>query len=691
MSLDLLVEVGVEEIPAGYLAPALSALEERTAKVLTDAGLPFQKIQTWCTPRRLALAVWQLAERQEDMVQEVTGPPVKAAYDANGTPTKAAEGFARGQGVSVTELITVETPKGPYLAVRKEMKGRDASVVLAEMLPGLILGLPFPKYMRWGKGEIVFVRPIHWLVAVLEGKVLDMALGSIKAGNISHGHRFLHPGPVEINSPDEYEEKLKAVEVYVRSDDRMRMVEQEIDRVIKESGQPLTLVPDPELVDEVANLTELPVAILGRFNKRYLAMPADIPITAMREHQRYFAVTDENGKLAPHFVAINNTRTRDMSVVARGHERVLRARLDDARFYFEEDRKTKLEAKQDELKRVVFHTLLGTSWQKVERFTRLADHLADLLDPEVKPVLLRAASLCKCDLVTGVVSEFPALQGIMGREYALLDGEDPLTAQAIYEHYLPVRAGGDLPQSSAGALLSLADKIDTICGCFGVGLTPTGAADPFALRRQALGVINIILDRSYRISLAELIEFALGGLTDWLKKPVDEVKAEVMEFFRLRLKNQATGRGASTDGAEAVLALHHDDLVGADARVWALESIKQQPDFNDLAVAFKRVVNIIKKFGQRDGFDPDMAAASQEKALFRAAKAVEDQAEKLRKMDDFSGLLERIVGLKPEVDAFFDHVLVDDPDPEVKDNRLALLTRVSRLFDQVADFSKIST
>jgi glycyl-tRNA synthetase beta chain len=327
----------------------------------------------------------------------------------------------------------------------------------------------------------------------------------------------------------------------------------------------------------------------------------------------------------------------------------------------------------------------------VERFTRLADHLADLLDPDAKPVLLRAASLCKCDLVTGVVGEFPALQGIMGREYALLDGEAPLTAQAIYEHYLPVRAGGDLPQSSAGALLSLADKIDTICGCFGVGLTPTGAADPFALRRQALGVINIILDRAYRISLADLIDFALEGLTEWLKKPVDEVKTEVMEFFRLRLKNQATGRGASTDGAEAVLVLHHDDLVGADARVWALEAIKQQADFNDLAVAFKRVVNIIKKFGQRDGFDPALAAAEQEKALFQAVKAVEEQAESLRLQDDFSGLLERIVSLKPEVDAFFDHVLVDDPDPGIKDNRLALLTRVSRLFDLVADFSKIST
>jgi glycyl-tRNA synthetase beta chain len=691
MSHDLIIEVGTEEIPAGYLAPALTALEERSAKALNDAGLPFERIQTWCTPRRLALAVWQLKERQEDTVQEVTGPPVKAAYDANGSPTKAAEGFARGQGVSVTELITVETPKGPYLAIRKELKGRSAAEVLVEMLPPLILGLPFPKSMRWGKGEIVFVRPIHWLVAVFGGKVLDMSLGSIKAGNTSHGHRFLHTNPVEINSPDEYEEKLKAAQVLVRFDDRKQMVEQEIERVIKESDQALTLVPDPDLVDEVANLAELPAAILGRFNKRYLEMPSDIPITAMREHQRYFAVTDDQGNLAPHFVAINNTRVRDMSVVARGHERVLRARLDDARFYFKEDRKTPLEAKQEELQRVVFHTLLGTSWQKVERFTRLADHLADLLDPDAKPVLLRAASLCKCDLVTGVVGEFPALQGIMGREYALLDGEAPLTAQAIYEHYLPVRAGGDLPQSSAGALLSLADKIDTICGCFGVGLTPTGAADPFALRRQALGVINIILDRAYRISLADLIDFALEGLTEWLKKPVDEVKTEVMEFFRLRLKNQATGRGASTDGAEAVLVLHHDDLVGADARVWALEAIKQQADFNDLAVAFKRVVNIIKKFGQRDGFDPALAAAEQEKALFQAVKAVEEQAESLRLQDDFSGLLERIVSLKPEVDAFFDHVLVDDPDPGIKDNRLALLTRVSRLFDLVADFSKIST
>ena len=687
---NLLVEIGTEEIPAGYLAPALEALEKRLASALENARLSHGRLAVWGTPRRLALAVWDLADQQPDTIKEVTGPPVHSAYDANGRPTKAAEGFARGQGVDVSDLIVLEAKKGQYLAVRREEKGRPAPEVLVEMLPPLILGLPFPKSMRWGRGAITFVRPIHWLLAILGDEVLPMSLGDIKADRFSHGHRFLHPDPVEINSPDEYEDKLAEAHVVASFERRRELVQQEIDRV-SNPGTGLKVIPDEDLVTEVANLVEEPVAILGGFDQSFLELPQDILITAMREHQRYFALADSHGRLAPHFIAINNTRARDMDVVTRGHERVIRARLDDARFYFKEDRKTPLEAKQEELKKVVFHTLLGTSWQKVERFSSVAEYLSGLLDPSVKTNLLRAAALCKCDLVTGVVQEFPALQGLMGREYALLDGEVEEVATAIAEHYLPNRAGGELPATSTGALLSLADKIDTITGCFSVGLVPTGAADPYALRRQSLGVINIILDRNYRLSLKAVIDHALAGLTPWLKKPREEALAEVVEFFRLRLKNQLTGQGASTDGAEAVLSLHHDDLVAAVARVSALEEVKARPDFADLAVAFKRVVNIIKKFGAQEGFDLKFVSAEQEKALSEAAAQVEKQAQELIKADDYTGLLTDIVGLKPAVDNFFDHVLVDDPDAAIKANRLALLTRVSRLFELVADFSIITT
>lgn len=689
--LDLLVEVGTEEIPAGYMAPALAALEERLEKALNDAGLEHGSIKVWSTPRRLALAVWELAQQQPDVVQEVTGPPAKAAFDANGEPTKAALGFARGQGISVSELITIETAKGPYLAARKEVKGRSSGEVLAELLPPLILGLPFPKSMRWGIGDVVFVRPIHWLLAVLGGNVLPMALGEIKADNKSYGHRFMHSGPIEIASPDDYESKLAEASVVVSAEKRIELVRQEIDRVLAEAEPGTKLLPDDELVEEVANLVETPIAVLGGFDKAFLEMPIQAPTTAMREHQRYFALTDEDGSLRPYFIAVNNTRARDMDVVRRGHERVLHARLDDARFYFAEDRKTTLESKKQELERVVFHNRLGTSWQKVERFSALAAYLSDTLDPDVKDSLLRAAALCKCDLVTGVVGEFPSLQGLMGRAYARMDGEPEDVAQAIYEHYLPIRAGGDLPLTSAGALLSMADKMDTICGCFGVGLNPTGAADPFALRRQSLGVLNIILDRKYRISLSDIVDKALEGLSEWLRKPAAEVKADVMEFFRLRLKNQLTSQGASTDGAEAVLSLHNDDVVAASAKAWALEEIKARPDFGDLAVAFKRVVNIIKKFGAQEGFSLDRVTAPQEKELAEAAGDAEQKAVDLAGNDEYSKLLELIVGLKPTVDSFFDHVLVDDPDPDVKMNRMALLTKISRLFDLVADFSKIST
>jgi len=689
--IDFLFEVGTEEIPAGYLAPALAALEERLSQALTAARLDFKRLRTWATPRRLAVGLWGLAEGQADTLKEITGPPVKVAFDQAGRPTKAALSFAQNQGVDVADLITVETKKGEYLAVRRKEQGRPTAEVLTEILPPLILGLPFPKVMRWGRGEVAFVRPIHWVLAVLDGRVLPLSLGGITAADTSRGHRFLHPEPVEIDSPDDYENRLAAAHVIVSFDRRLDLVQEEIARAAAENGTDLRVLPDEELETEVANLVEEPAAICGRFDESFLKLPAPVLITAMREHQRYFALTDGQGRLQPYFIAVNNTRARDLNVVRRGHQRVLRARLDDARFYFEDDRKTTLESKQEALKEVVFHSLLGTSWEKVQRFTRLAEDLADRLDPAVKPVLLRAAGLCKCDLVTGVVGQFPSLQGVMGREYALLDGEPEEVAQAIQEHYWPIRAGGELPRTSAGALLSLADKIDTICGCFGVGLIPTGAADPYALRRQALGVINIILDQGYRLDLGRVIGQALTGLQSRLTRPAEAVRAEVLEFFRLRLKNQLTGQGASTDGAEAVLSLHYQDLVPAAARVWALEEIKARLDFQDLAVAFKRVVNIIKKFGAKADFDPNLLAENEEKALLAAVEDVAAQTRTLASADDYAGLLRLIVGLKPAIDTFFDRVLVDAPDPKLKTNRLALLTRIADLFALIADFSKIST
>ncbi|MDR2724766.1 MAG: glycine--tRNA ligase subunit beta, partial [Candidatus Adiutrix sp.] len=494
---NFILELGVEEIPAGYFAPAIKFLEERLPRVLTEAHLPFERFKIWGAPRRLAFGLWGVTPHQPDIEEEIVGPPLSAAYDSNGNPTRAATGFAGGQGVPVSDLKTVATPKGQYLAVKKNVKGRPADAILAETLPDLLASLPFPKTMRWGTGEHSFVRPVHWLLAVLDGEVLPISFKGATADRVSYGHRFLHPEVVIITSPDEYESQLAEAHVQVDFETRRDLVRQEIERAVREHNVDLRLVKDEELVEEVANLLEEPVAILGHFDFHFLDLPLAVAISAMKDHQRYFAITDSKGRLAPYFVAVNNTRARDMDVVRKGHERVLRARLDDARFYYNEDRKARLEERIEALKGVVFHKLMGTSWEKVERFKALALGLADQAGPSLKPKLERAADLCKCDLVTGVVQEFPTLQGLMGREYALKDGEDQEVAEAIMEHYLPNRAGGDLPASSLGAILSVADKLDTICGCFAVGLIPTGAADPFALRRGALGIINIFLDRGW--------------------------------------------------------------------------------------------------------------------------------------------------------------------------------------------------
>lgn len=689
---DLIVELGVEEIPAGYFAPAISFLEDRLVKALGAARLPFDSLKIWGAPRRLGLGLWGLTDHQPDVEEEVVGPPLSAAYDSNGNPTRAATGFAGGQGVSVSDLKTVTTPKGQYLAVKKSVKGRRADEVLIDLLPEAISNMPFPKNMRWGNGEYTFVRPVHWLLAVLGGEVLPISLAGIKAGKVSYGHRFLHPGAVVITSPDEYEARLAETHVQVDFDKRRQLVRQEIERVIHENSVDLRLVQDEELVDEVANLLEEPVAVLGNFDSHFLELPLAVATTAMKEHQRYFALTDSRGRLAPYFIAVNNTRARDMNVVRKGHERVLRARLDDARFYFDEDRKVKLADRIEDLKSVVFHHLLGTSWQKVERFRSLALHMADLAAPQHNEKLARAADLCKCDLVTGVVKEFPTLQGIMGREYALADGEDPEVAEAIMEHYLPVRAGGELPVSTIGAILSMSDKLDTICGCFSVGLIPSGAADPFALRRGALGIINIILDRGWRYSLEPLIDQALEGLTGWAKRPPRETKAAVMEFFKVRLKNLLTGQGVSSDAAEAVLSIYGDQPLAAVLRARALETLKTQEGFKDLAQVFKRVVNIIKKFGAHDDFDNwSQLTHEVEKKLLMRVENLEARSGSFLTQGDFFGLLTEIADLKGSVDHFFDQVLVDDPDPAVKEARVALLSRTGRIFELIADFSRIST
>ena len=487
---EFLLEIGTEELPAGFLRPALQAMSDLFHKAMETARIAHGPVSTAGTPRRLVLSTTEMDAMQKSMEVEKTGPPIASAYDADGKPTKAAEGFAKSQGVDVSDLVVVKTSRGEQVAVRKREEGRPTLDVLADLLPQMIADIPFPKTMRWMDLDVRFARPIHWIVALSEGKVIPFDFGSIKSGAQSHGHRFTHPQGFRVRSVKELSAKLESQGVIIDLDRRRQMVQEKIDELAKQEG--LRIFGDEVLLDEVNNLVESPYPLVGQFDEAFLELPASILITCMKKHQRYFSLQDGEGRITNRFVAINNTPVKDPAVSVEGHKRVIKARLSDARFHFREDRKQPLADRLEALKGVVFHSKLGTSYEKVQRFTDLAKHLAGKLAPERVPDVEKAARLCKCDLETGIVYEFPELQGIIGSYYAKLDGEPDDVADAIREHYLPTYAGDDLPGGILGTILSIADRMDTIAGCFCVGLMPTGATDPYALRRHALGIIQIL-------------------------------------------------------------------------------------------------------------------------------------------------------------------------------------------------------
>ena len=686
MAKDLFLEIGCEEIPAGFIPKALADMELLMKRELENARLEFGEIVTLGTPRRLVLAVKGLAERQPDAELTAMGPAKSVAYDPQGNPTKAAQGFARGQGVEVSALKLVATEKGEYLAAVKSEIGRDTAELLTEMLPRLMNAIPFKKSMRWGDLEVRFARPIHWIVALFDGIVVPFSFGNIDAGSVSRGHRFMANTNFAVTDFAHYLEECERHFVIPDPAKRKEIIRREVARVAKLAGG--NVLPDEGLLEQVTFLVEYPSAVAGTFSPDFLAVPREVLITSMREHQRYFSLVDDAGKLLPVFITINNTLTEDPSVVVKGNERVLRARLSDARFFFEEDKKVPLEARVESLKSVVYQAKLGTSYEKMERFRELAAFLAGKLNPSVVAKVQRAATLCKADLVTGMVGEFPEVQGIMGREYALHGGEEPEVANAIAEHYLPTQAGGELPASDIGAFVSLADKMDTICGCFSVGLIPTGSADPYALRRSALGVINIILEKGYRLGLNDFIASSLELLAAKTSRPRDEVQRDVLEFFRVRFVNLLADRYPA-DAVDAVVAISFDDLVLACAKIGALSEFRKRDDFGPLAVAFKRVCNIVK-----DGVDTPVSEAlfedPAEGELYRALHAVSGQVAEAVASGDYLAALSGIATLKGGVDLFFEKVMVMAEDEKVRTNRLALLTGIARLFGQLADFARLS-
>lgn len=684
---ELLFEVGTEEIPSTFLPKAISELKANLVTEFQNQRITYKEVKAFATPRRLVLVASGVADTQEKRIIEVIGPAKHIAFDEKGQPTKAALGFARGQGVPLEKLEVVKREKGEYICVRKVEEGQGTITLLPAILSRLISSLSFPKSMRWMDLEIHFARPIHWILALFDGKIIPWQWGNIVASNLSRGHRFMAPGAFQVKDGADYFRKLKNSFVIVNQEERREMILTEANKVANEvSGY---LLYDDELVETINYLVEYPVAMRGGFSPEFLSLPREVLISVMREHQKYFPVVDAQGNLLPYFVFISNTKPKDPNVVIRGNERVLRARLADARFFFEEDQKVPLSARLEGLKKVVYHSKLGTSYEKVMRICQLADFLAERVAPDLKDIIHRAALLCKGDLITGMVGEFPNLQGIMGGIYARRAGEKEEVALAIYEHYLPQTAGGPLPKSPAGAVLSIADKLDTIVGCFGVGLIPTGTADPYALRRQTIGIINIILDKNYSLSLSEIIEQSLALLAEKIERPAETVKAEVMEFFKGRVQNILLMKELSPDAIEAALAAGFDDLVDLQRRVQALHEFRNMPDFQSLAITFKRVVNISS--GHPPGqIDPGKFETPQEHALFAAYQLRKARAEERILQKEYHAALKEFASLRQPVDEFFDGVLVMAEDEVIRENRLSLLANISHLFFKIGDFSRIS-
>jgi glycyl-tRNA synthetase beta chain len=688
----LLIEIGCEEIPAGYILPALNAFKESILSALDKNRIDHGEARVFGTPRRLALMIEGVGDMQATNTSTLTGPPERAGFDENGKPTLAAEKFAAKAGVAVQDIRVEDTPKGRYLVAVIEEKCESAVLILESILPKEILAIPFPKSMRWGDLSITFARPIISLVGLLGAKILDFKVGNIKSSSYIFGHPFMSPGKYKVTAAEKYIETAEAAGVIPDIEKRRAELVKAVNACAKDHHA--RILEDEDLVDTVTNLVESPFPVVGTFDEEFLEVPQEVLITAMREHQKYFALVDEKGRLLPKFIAVNNTRAKDLRLVAKGHEKVLRARLSDAKFFYRTDLQSSLDGFAEKLKTVTFHEKLGSMHEKTVRIEALARYLAGVSAYPDKTALSenlsRAAHLCKADLVSHVVVEFTNLQGIIGRAYALKAGEKEDVARAVEQHYRPVYSGGQLPENPCAALLAIADKLDTICGCFSVDLIPTGGADPYALRRQGIGIIQIMNGENLVFSLLSMIEKALEPfVSDPVKK--QEIALKVKEFLQNRMVNILTEMGFSKEAVNSALWASFDNIPDVAARVKALDALRKEPDFEPLSITFKRVENIIRKSDQAMGLavDENLFQDPSEGVLYTAVRGVRQKTEALIKVGNYEEALSAIAGLRPAVDAFFVGVMVMAEDEGLRKNRLALLSSVSGLFKDIADFSMI--
>jgi glycyl-tRNA synthetase beta chain len=680
----LLYEIGTEEMPAQYMPGILANYKELAETKLKEARIPFAEVKVYGTPRRMAFIASEVADRQEDVTTESKGPSLKIAFDASGAPTKAAQGFARGQGVDVKDLIS----RDGYVYAVKHTEGKATESLLPGIFDDILHSLSFPKTMRWADYEFGFVRPFHWMVALLDDKVIPVEANDVKSGNQTRGHRFLSNHLITIPTADAYVKTMEDNFIIVDVDKRREMIRKQIMELGEKEGGHTAISPD--LLEEVLYLVEYPTALCGHIDEDYLKLPKEAVITPMRDHQRYFPVLDDNGNLLPRFITVRNGNSEHLDIVTHGNERVLRARLDDAVFFFKGDRKKSLEAHREALHNVAFQRGLGNMYEKTERLRKLT---ADLLKAtgiaaDAK-ALDRAAMLSKADLVTGMVTEFTELQGIMGREYALLDNEGQTVAQAIGEQYLPAFAGDELPKSNEGRILAVADKLDNIVATFSRGEAPTGSQDPYALRRQALGILNIVVDGGLHFPLRAAIAETLKNLpikVDNEAKLIDDV----VDFFAQRTKNMLLDKGVRYDIVDAALgAENRDDLADVFTAADALTAYLGEAQAADSIQAFTRVENITKNNNVTDAVKPELLKEAAEKALYEAVEKNKEAAETALKERRFADVLKTNDALAAPVNKFFDDVMVMDKDEAIKHNRLALLGEVKRLVNSVADMSQL--
>ncbi|MGO3599649.1 MAG: glycine--tRNA ligase subunit beta [Enterococcus faecalis] len=686
MAKDLLLEIGLEEMPAHVVTPSRIQLEEKVIKFLDEHHLDYETVQSFATPRRLAVKVTAIPEKQADVEEEVKGPAKKIALDAEGNWSKAAQGFVRGQGVTTEDIVFKELNGVEYVYVTKFTKGQSAKEVLTK-LNDVITSLTFPVTMHWANYDFEYIRPIHWIVALLDDEVIPFNVLDVTTGQTSRGHRFLGDD-VTFQHANEYETKLKEQFVVVQPNERKQMIVDQANALAAEKNWQLAL--DEELLEEVTNLVEYPTAFVGSFDEKYLSVPDEVLVTSMKEHQRYFEVRNDQGLLMPHFIAVRNGDNVHLENVIKGNEKVLIARLEDAEFFYNEDKKLTIEACVEKLKNVTFHEKIGSIYEKMQRVALIAQIIGrkvGLSEDELED-LKRASEIYKFDLVTNMVGEFPELQGIMGEKYALLQGEKPAVAMAIREHYLPTSSEGELPETAIGAVLALADKLDSVFSFFSVGMIPTGSNDPYALRRQTYGVIRIIEDKGWTFPLVQLqteVDEAVNQDVEKYGVLLNEGQAEVVEFVKARLRQLLMTKNVRHDIIDAVVSAEQADLSKLFASANILKSRFEDQDFKPSMEALTRVINLAKK-GQEllgdteEGIDPSLFENKAEKELYQAVNDLSEAFATRTIAENY----EALVNLRPLIDAYFNETMVMVEDEKVKQNRLKQLMQIAKMALSIA-------